>query len=133
MALSDGKRENFRHVVGMHLLDDAPDGGKPRGKRLDDEKSFGGVVHAALPAEDGLDRGNKVDARGRALGHQRLRHAPGLALGCAGHQHDDDTGRTDAAIHVLIINIHCALSSCSSFNRSCASFASGIGSFTSRS
>ncbi|MNE61520.1 hypothetical protein D3C80_1567390 [compost metagenome] len=70
MTLADGQRQDLRHLIGM-MVEDAPAQGLEQpAPRLDDELDFTAAFNLALPAIDGGEPRQLIDAGGEVPGQQ---------------------------------------------------------------
>ena len=72
MAGHDGKRDNFRHIVGMELQDSLAEGFETAGSRLNQEQDFSGPFDPAFPTKPGLHLRHDIDARRQLVRHHML-------------------------------------------------------------
>lgn len=63
----DVEDEEFRDGVGVESAESGFECGKARRSGFDDKEDFRGLLDFVLPAVDGFDLGNEVDAGSEAL------------------------------------------------------------------
>ncbi|MNT31878.1 hypothetical protein D3C72_1677340 [compost metagenome] len=92
MALACRERQDFRHLIGMMLEDALAQGLEQRGPGLDDELDFARALNFPLPAIDGGEPWQLIDAGGEVPGQQLLADEVGTGLVWTGAEHQNSVG-----------------------------------------
>lgn len=92
MTLACRERQDLRDLVGVMSEDALAQGLEQAGPTLDDELYFPRPLGFSLPAVDGHEPGQLVDAGGEALTEQLLAEEVGTGLVGAGAEHQNGVG-----------------------------------------
>jgi hypothetical protein len=98
-AVFNRQADAFRKFVGVDFGDRLAYLAKGRGSCLDDQKPFASFFHLALPAVDGCDLGDDIDAGGQAALHQNVRDPVSFFRGAGGGEDDSFVSHMESAFN----------------------------------
>jgi len=92
----DGQADAFRDVVGMEFRNGAADLAEGRGSCLHDQEPFASFLDVTLPAVDGRDLWDDVDAGGCAAVYESAGDLAGFFLRAGGGEDDSFVGHIES-------------------------------------
>ena len=96
-SVFDCQADAFRHLIGVEFCNRVTDLAEGRGRSLNDQKPFASFFHVALPAIDGRDLWDDVDASGQASIYQRAGNFTGFFFRSGGREDDSFVGHIESA------------------------------------